>query len=132
MSNPQLDPTPSAPRSLDDWTALVAAGALVLGGFLISIAAPTLRKLYDRRTAELAEAREAIDGLLAGAPELDAERQAGEPDGDGQAEADASRPDAGDVWSSADLIADDAGGLMRGAGLNGGDPATDPIGAGDG
>jgi hypothetical protein len=95
-----------APRTLDDWTATIAAAALVAGGFLVTIAGPMLRKLYDARRAELDELRSDLAAHWAEAHELDG--QADEPGGAderpgkrlGDYAAAAAEP-PGDVWADA-------------------------------
>lgn len=123
MSDPQLQPTPS--RSLDDWTALIAAGALVAGGFLVSIAGPMLRKLYDARRDELDELRQNVTYWREVAGQSDDELAGVELGGraaDVEA-AKAKRPDPHDVWSSAAARwSDEHPGV--GAELDGADPAA--------
>jgi len=105
---PPAPPKPPAPRTLDDWTATVAAAALIAGGFLVSIAGPMLRKLYDARRAELDELRQAAAAELVGhaaeTDELGLNPDALDRQADAEAAADASYGTAevaGDVWADA-------------------------------
>lgn len=42
-----------APRSVEEWATLVATGAVVLGGFLVSLGAPVLRRQIEAQRAQL-------------------------------------------------------------------------------
>lgn len=100
---PPAPAKPAAPRTLDDWTATVAAAALVAGGFLVTIAGPMLRKLYDARRAELAEARELVEHwhAVAGQP-AEADEPGGQADAEAAADESYGTAEAGsDVWAAA-------------------------------
>jgi hypothetical protein len=111
MSDIETDTPPAARRrTVDEWATVIATGAVVAGGFLVSAAAPLLRRQLEASREREAEALGQLDRTRAALAELaPAGHVVDAAAGDGGQAGEPAEP--GTVWAAA--VSTNGTGLAR-------------------